>query len=673
MSAREIDRLFARRENAQLIEAWYLVAWPRRASRFNLARHGVVYRREYEEALALARSPALTSRRGRLLRLLGRREEAVKELDKGLVLDPRDASAHAWRWEALLGGDRPARAPSTAGIDRAIALEPKNPWWPIWKAISLLSARSVSKASLANAEKAVAAALALDPGCVLAHLVVTAIGRLRGDAAMERRGVDAAIRLDDSLYFAYIHRAQLRLAEGDHEGFLSDHENGTMLEERACFFTGTIGAQNIAPTAPQPKISLLCSGVEAPSKVGKPRPESAWAEELRRAGARSLPAIASACTRILERDKSAYWIRVLRGNCRRQPAIDDLPGALEDFTAAVELKPDCAWAWAYLSRLHMATSAKGPALEAIDRAVALQPVSGWLRIWRGEVRRWFSDAAGSLADFDRGLKLSPDYEFGYAWRGGAYLALGRDAEALTDLDTAVRLEPGYSWAAHQRMKALRRLGRTREALAAADAAYALDSRSVWCANAEGGAAAIAELDAEISADPANARAYAWRGETKLRAGDDAGAKEDLDRAHALHPGQPSTLAWRGWANAGLGRLDAALRDLDGSLRLEPGQAQTLARRGRVRQLRGDAERALSDLHRAAELEHHSVEVFAWLAEVRAGLGLWKDALADLDRVLEKDPGNAKARLLRAKAQARLGDKNAALADLEAARRGGSRP
>jgi tetratricopeptide (TPR) repeat protein len=664
-----IDRLFLRLGSSELIEAWYRVAWPRRSSRYNLSRHAILHRREYEKALALlerAKEPALVARRGRILRILGRREEAVKDLDRALALGARGAEAHAWRWEAELGGERPARAPSTAGIDRAIALEPRNPLWPVWKAIGLLSARTTSKAALDAASKAAELAVSVDPERVFARLVVTLLGRRLGDAAMERRGVDAVIRLDPNLYFARVHRAQLRLADGDEAGFFDDHDAATILEERACFFTGTTGGRNIAPAAPQPLVSLLCSGVESPA------PGARWAVELSRGGLSSLSKIAAACGRILARDKDAYWIRVLRGNCRRQPELNDLAGAREDFEAAVALKPGCAWAWAYLSRIHMATSAEGPAMASIDRAIALQPGSGWMRIWRGEVRRWFGDHAGALADFDRGLKLSPDYEFGYAWRGGARLALGRAERALEDLDIAVGLEPGYSWAVQQRAAALRRLGRTREAVAAVDAAYALDSRYAWCSKEPESAAAIAELDSALEADPRDARALAWRGETKSRFGDHAGAKADLDRSLELAPAQASALAWRGWAHAALGRADEALRDLNASLSLDPRQAQALARRGRVLQVLGERARALRDLDRAAALEPQAPDVFAWRAEVRAGLGRWKGAADDLDRVLERDPLNVKARLLRAKARARLGDEAAARADLEAARRGGGR-
>ena len=574
-----------------------------RSSRYRLTRHAAEREPEYERALGAmpaARDAAYWAVRGRLERLLGRRGRARLSLKRAVSLEPSLACARAWLWEV------DARRPglSLSGIDRAVALEPLNPWWRCWRGVARLTAPGKASARAALADFLFA--LRREPGHVLARAGAAEACRLLGRLPEAVAHLDAALSREPSEGWLYRLRSRARRRLGDMKGFVDDCERLILLDESVGDFADALGGMD----GYDPRV------------------------------------VRAEMDRLIDRGERRHWIYALRADCLRSPEIGEKNAGLEDLRRAVALNPRCAWTRAYLARALAPFDARA-ATHEISAAARLAPDSGWIRIWRGELRRRAGDSAGALADFHAGLRLSPDYDLGYAWRGAALRACGREEEALADLDLATRLSPSDAWIRAERSATLRALGRVSLALEDIETAYLANTRFTW----ERGARR--ELDAELRRDPAAAQAWAWRGDLRRREGAPREALADFDRALSLRPRYALARAWRGLALGALGRRREALKDADMAVALAPQTAPYRAWRGKLRDDLGDLRGAAADFRRAAALDPTAAWVLAWKGELEFKAGRFASARRDLSQALALDPGNKEARLSLARLAGRV--------------------
>jgi len=587
-----------------------------RSSRYGLRRRRIFSAADADSA-ALA-SPLKTTdageaaRRSRRLRLAGRDAEAAAGFNRAAALDPRCAAAVAARWESLWTPGK-----SLSEIERAIALEPREPVWRIWRGLAGLAARVEGRRPADSAKRHFEDALALRES------PLAWAGLALADGAKAVAACGKALKSEPNQGWLYRLRAKARLKDGDEEGFLVDSRRETLLDEG---------------------IGTLCE---------------VFPTEQRRPVGRLL----AAAERFLARRPQVHWMLVVRGDCRRSPEVNNFAGAVSDFEAAAALDPKCPFTRAYLSRALMVAGRTDAAMEAINLAIALAPASGWLRVWRGELRRRQGDNAGSLIDFDEGLRLDPDYEMGYAWRGGARRALGRTDEAIKDLGLAAALDPNYAWSFAERSLALRAAGRVAPALRDLQSAARLDSKYVWCARPRDNPAAVAQLDAAVKSRPKDAWAWAWRGETRLRLDDAAGAASDLKRAAALDPKLGWPRAWLGQALVLLGKPREALAAFDAAVALDARYPPALAERGRLLLSLGRTRAAWTDLSRAAAAGPLSARTWQVKGEAGLGLGRWSDSVLDFTKALELERG-WRPRVGRAAAYEKLGLREKAREDME---------
>ncbi len=530
-----------------------------RSTGYRLTWHAALRAADYERALSSlsgASDAASLALRGRLERLLGRAESSRRSLRRAVRLEPGLACARAWLWEL---DARPGAG--LAAIDRAVALEPLNPWWRCWRGVARLT--SPGKASARAALADFSLVLRRDPGHVLARAGAAEACRILGRLRVSLAHLDAALAREPREGWLYRLRSRARLGLGDRKGFAADCARVVLLEESVGDFAYALGGTD---------------GYD-PRRV--------------RAG----------MDRLIAKGERRDWTYALRADCLRSPEIGEQTAGLADLKTAVALNGRCAWARAYLARALGNSEPRAAALE-IDAAVRLAPDCGWIRIWRGELRRRSGDAAGSLADFDAGLLLCPGYEFGYAWRASALLSCGRAPEALADLEVAARLLPSDARLRADRSSALRALGRISPALEDIEAAYLSNTRFHWCGPRR-------ELDAELRCDPGNAAAWAWRGDVRRRGGDLREALSDFERALALRPRYALARAWRGLTLGERGRRREALKDLNLAVSLTPRAAPYRAWRGKLLQDMGNLRGAAADFRRAAALDPTAAWILAW--------------------------------------------------------------
>ncbi len=119
---------------------------------------------------------------------------------------------------------------------------------------------------------------------------------------------------------------------------------------------------------------------------------------------------------------------------------DDWTGALEDYSAALKIRPDiavlCNRAYALLQ-----LGRNAEALVDCDKALGLDPDDLTARMNLAQARLNLGQSAIAAKEFSRAIEKHPAASYAYEGRGAAYLQLERYKEAEEDLVLALKLLP----------------------------------------------------------------------------------------------------------------------------------------------------------------------------------------------------------------------------------------
>ncbi len=152
-------------------------------------------------------------------------------------------------------------------------------------------------------------------------------------------------------------------------------------------------------------------------------------------------------TRLIQARPAEAQAYLLRGHHRR---VDrkDLPGAIEDYTRAIELDP--SWSSARDSRGNAwyAQHEYDRAIEDYDAAIAVAPGDLWPYNNRGNAWRKKGDYARAVSDWDEAERIDPDNPLPYA--NQAWLAATCPDPAFRDGKKAVKLAARACALAHGR-------------------------------------------------------------------------------------------------------------------------------------------------------------------------------------------------------------------------------
>ncbi len=230
---------------------------------------------------------------------------------------------------------------------------------------------------------------------------------------------------------------------------------------------------------------------------------------------------------------------LLWGNAKYH--LGDYVGAIKDYTAAIQLKPDYVDAYnnrgnakAYLGK-HIA------AIADYDTAILLKLDYANAYYNRGVAKAELGQYFAAIADFDDAIHLDPDNVYAYNDRGNTKSLLGQHAAAIADYDTAILLKPDYVNAYNNRGNAKADLGKHIAAIADYDTAILLKPDYTDAYNNRGNAkgklgqhvAAISDYDTAIRLQPDDALAYYNRGNAKYQLGRTLAAKQDFRTALRL--------------------------------------------------------------------------------------------------------------------------------------------
>lgn len=141
----------------------------------------------------------------------------------------------------------------------------------------------------------------------------------------------------------------------------------------------------------------------------------------------------------------------------------DTEGALKDFTKTLTLKPDSAPAYLNRGNTYLKLGKAREAVADLTKAVNLQPRETKIYNSLGKARLLAGDQAGALAAYGKAIAIDGKYVIAYVNRAEVFAARKDYAAAKADLDRAIALEPNFSQAYDARAYVLTMAGKKDEA------------------------------------------------------------------------------------------------------------------------------------------------------------------------------------------------------------------
>ena len=159
----------------------------------------------------------------------------------------------------------------------------------------------------------------------------------------------------------------------------------------------------------------------------------------------SPPTDIAACSRAINsgeyRGEGLGWLYFKRGLAKS--GQKDLDGAIADYTEAIRLRPNLAFAY---NNRGNAKTYKGDidgGIADYTEAIRLNPNEVIYYVSRAQSRFDKGDFDGTIADFTEAIRLNPTHASYYLNRGIASRKRGYTDRALADFTEAIRLDPKY--------------------------------------------------------------------------------------------------------------------------------------------------------------------------------------------------------------------------------------
>lgn len=512
---------------------------------------------DFAAALRLEPDTASTwSKRGRAFQQQGEHDRALADFTETLRLAPDCAAAFADR--GAVHQDRGEHEQALADYNQAIHLDPRCPRAYLQRSM-IHAARCDYERALADFDKA----LALDPKNYFAHENRDIVRRLKAEY---EQSVAEFNRVRSDFQKAVVHFAQAmdmaprqlaaslppdqRLTQADRNGPAKEvslpvsppHEDDTDLEP-----------ESEAPRGSQ-EVALPHADVEEPLV----QPNDRAAEEHCRQ-AQSLHA---------------------RGENDR---------AIQEYTLALRLAPDCVTAYLERGRLYRLRGRFHRALADFTAVLGIDETNAEAYLRRGNAYAGKGQYEAALADYNKAIELAPDHGLTYVNRGLAFAKLGEFERVIEDAGQALRLDPRLSGALFIR-----------------GAAYFKQGRAEL---------AIADLDMLLLLEPKHVLAYNERGLVYASRGEYDRAIADYSRALQLDPQFELAHFNRAIASRLQGQPDKAIAEFSDILAHAPENAAVHYQRGLAYFDQKEHDRAIADLTRAFRLDPKCKEAYTSCLEV----------------------------------------------------------
>lgn len=272
---------------------------------------------------------------------------------------------------------------------------------------------------------------------------------------------------------------------------------------------------------------------------------------------------------------NAAWVYYDRAMWRYFYNGNDYPGAIEDFTKAIELKSDDKLSY----------------------------------YGRGKTKSLLKDYRGAIEDFTKTIELAPDFKDAYSERGNNKSMIEDNQGASTDYKKASELRNKEDernkriYASHYESAMKKYVLR--------DYQGALCDFT-WCIDHNHAPGTFTQKD--------SAEVHIYRGATKFELSDIEGAMKDLNKGIELKPDSTEAYCYRSRAKYALYDFHGALIDQNKAIELKPDSPENYKYRGDIKCRFKDYSGALIDYNKAIELKPSYSEAYKNRGLAKIGLG-----------------------------------------------------
>lgn len=120
---------------------------------------------------------------------------------------------------------------------------------------------------------------------------------------------------------------------------------------------------------------------------------------------------------------------------------NDFEGALEEFNAAIETKPDFAFAWNDKGSCYRQMGQYAEAVKAYEEAEKRNPKLAFVLSNLGKAKRLMGDNEGALSAYNRAMSIDPNFVLAYLGRGAVLFEQGKHTQAVQDFEKALQIAP----------------------------------------------------------------------------------------------------------------------------------------------------------------------------------------------------------------------------------------
>jgi serine/threonine protein kinase/Tfp pilus assembly protein PilF len=295
-----------------------------------------------------------------------------------------------------------------------------------------------------------------------------------------------------------------------------------------------------------------------------------------------LTPVASPSSPFLDKEKEA---EALLNSGIKKAIQKDYKGAINDWSEAIRLKPDFAFAYSNRGGIKYELGDKQGGISDLNEAIRLKPDNALAYYNRAFAKYGLGDRQGAVTDYTEAIKINRNWGTrsladAYIGRGAVKYELGDKQGAISDVNEAIRLKPDNALAYNNRAFAKYGLGDRQGAVT--DYTEAIKINRNW------GSKSLAE-------------AYYSRGKVKFDLEDRQGAISDYTEAIRLKSDFVDAYKNRGAVKLLLEDRQGAISDSNEVIRLKPELAAAYIVRGIAKSQLGDKEGSRIDLKKAAEL------------------------------------------------------------------------
>ena len=303
---------------------------------------------------------------------------------------------------------------------------------------------------------------------------------------------------------------------------------------------------------------------------------------------------------LLRFDPEAYEGYFLRGIAKYN--LDDLLGAEDDFTRAIEKNPVFTTAFTYRAITRSRLGNYDDALNDFREAIELRPDLPNPYYSRGVTRLLNQQFEEAIEDFDNFIRYEKKVSEAYINRGVCYLHLKDTVRAYEDFELGIRTNRESPLGYNRRGVLLMQQNRFAEAEKDFDMAVKCDStlamsffnRALVYNETKRPMLSLADLDRVIKLDSMSSVTYFNRAIIRSSIGDYNRALEDYNKVALLSPENVLVYYNRALLYQQLGEIESAKKDYTKAIELYPDFANAYLGRSYLRHLLRDYRGAKSD-------------------------------------------------------------------------------